>query len=211
MLQEPVVISYINGAGGNRLKWKLLGFPWTANPLNKLHFQEINVKNLYIDVGYPKFPAADYGEVEEVSLNKYPILTTHGMYSQVLRKIFPTRKIVKIYCDFRPAFLRHWTVFGRQHLIDHSKNKDFHPDVGDMQRYIKWLLDYYRGNIDFDHDYAVIISPGRGNFENFMSREFRKIQNPQFDEAWKLICQDPDYRDLANLPIVQTALSLEKP
>lgn len=212
VFSTSVVLAYPNGSGGNRLRYMLAGKPWNLEPGH--HFlvhPEVRLDGISTDKGYSKWPGPNDTEVEDPSLSCYPILTTHGMKYQTLKKIFPNRKIIKIYCNLKYAFLRHYIVFGKQFIIDHSENKEREHTLEDLERYIKWNLDYYRDNIDFEHDYAVCISPGRGPFEDFMCNEFSLMQHAVFDEAWRRISPLPEYSYLANLPVLETALALEKP
>jgi hypothetical protein len=82
----------------------------------------------------------------------------------------------------------------------------------DIQRFIRWNLDHYRGNIDFVHDHAVYIESGRGEFEDFILGEFHELEESEFDQAWQVVASDPDYAELANLDLIKLAQSAqEKP
>lgn len=212
VFEHPVVIGYPVGSGGNRLRRMLLGFAWQIEP--KTHLHRISELRKYsTDVGVSKFPVPGTTDLEDPAHSKYPVLITHGMNSEVLRQVFPNRKIVKVYCDFFLAMRRHWRVYGRditQANIRKNNGGAILPE--DIEQFIKWNLDYYRDNIDFDHDHAIYLEPGRGEFEDFMLEEFQSIQEPEFEQGWNTVIQDPEYAKIANLPLIQSAMSRqEKP
>jgi hypothetical protein len=159
-----------------------------------------------LDHGYPKFPTPHTGEVEPPELSKFPVLITHGMHSVHLRRIFPGRKIVKVYCDLHLSIRRHWVVFSKAQILENIKQHNLLPiNNEDIQSFIRWTLDYYRNNITFSHDHGVFIRPGEGEFEDFMLQEFAETQDAEFDQAWDTISQDPNYAWLANLPLIEKA------
>ena len=202
---HPIVIGYPFGAGGNRLRRLLLGVPWMVEP--KRHLHRINeVRKYTSEEGIPKFPRPDSTEVESQATRKYPVLTTHCMNSQVLRRVFPGRKIVKIYCDFYLTMRRHWVVYYKSEITAHIKqNKLKTLTTTDIQRYVAWSLDYYRDNIDWEHDHAVYIESGESEFADFMLKEFHETESVDFNRAWKTLMSDPAYAEIANLPMIQNA------
>ena len=213
VFEHPVVIGYPVGAGGNRLRRMLLGFSWAIEPQNHLHHRISDHRKYSIDDGVPKFPWPDSIELEDPAHAKYPVLITHCMNSQTLRRVFPNRKIVKVYCDFYLAMRRHWQVYAREmtqaNIRKHNGGAILPMDI---QNVIRWNLDYYRDNIDFTHDHAVYIEPGRGEFEDFMWQEFLAIREPEFEQEWHTVAAEPQYTELANLPMIRSAMSaVEKP
>ena len=199
VFEHPVVIGYPVGAGGNRLRRYLLGVPWDIEPLTHLH-RIAELRKYSTDDAVPKFPRPGDTEVAGEGFSKYPVLITHGMNSTVLRQAFPGRKIVKVYCDLHLAMRRHWRVFSREMTqADIRKHNGGAILPEDIQRFIKWNLDYYRDNIDYDQDYAVYLQPGQGEFEDFMFQEFVAIEESEFDQGWHTVLADPNYTQLANL------------
>lgn len=207
VFEHPVVIAYPPGSGGNRLRRILLKMPWTSEPKQELHRLD-EIRKYTIDEGYPKFPGPNNPtEVEDPALSKYPVLTTHGMHSRYLRHAFPDRKIVKVYCEFREAFYRHWVVFGRRHTVDYINANNLLPlNSDDIYRYLEWNMSYYRDNFDFEHDYAVCIAPGQSEFADFMIKEFQECNDPDWERAWWRMTIDANYIGLADIPVLKTVL-----
>jgi hypothetical protein len=210
VFEHPVVVGYPPGAGGNRLRRALLGVPWAIEARQDLHRID-ELKKYSQDIGYPKLPLADCNEVEDPKFNKFPILITHGMNSVVLQRIFPHRKIVKVYCDLYQCFRRHWLVFAKAQMIDYiKKNRLNSLSAQDIQRYIQWSLDYYRDNLDFKQHHSIYIEPNGGEFSEFMIKEFQEFENSDFERAWRTVAKMPQYASLANMDLIKTAKTLSQ-
>ena len=197
---EPTVICYYNGAGGMRLSQYLCGAEWDDNPGKNNHYigviappkivqtreTLINVKSSGIWLDDSSAPCED----------PKPIQLTHCMTTDLIRRCYPGRKIIKIKCDLKTAVARYWDVFARQNKLQGKEifNTLFDTPDFDMSMFYYILyrahhefIYYQKYPVDWQADVIYDLDRGQDEFSSFMRIELQKSQSKEYLEAWEIL------------------------
>ena len=187
---DPVVVSYFPGAGGFRFIHHLLGKSFDLNLQGNYHNVPLidhdhlihhNPANQY---RYPTL--SDHGEIND----SIPIAYTHAVNSDLIRKTYPNRKIIKIKSNLVDALARYWNVDGVQHHQQDIENLGLNTVFIKVmhfhwQYYFTTGVDWYADqliNIDLDPDEFSVFM--RDQLEhNRLSDAYRYLKN------WQLVAQ----------------------
>lgn len=165
---QPCVIAYFPGSGGNRLARYILNKNWSAVPDTHYHNVRIPVPEVnYFDNNTRPYPYADSVLPQRLD---FAIELTHCLSTELLKKHFPNRRIIKIKSHFVPSYSRCWNIW----------TKDFHTDeiakFGQkhaMNICAKFHWDYYTTTgVDWQADEIYDIDNGHNEFCKFMRENF---------------------------------------
>jgi hypothetical protein len=162
---EPVVVSYFPGAGGFRFMHHLLGKSFDLNPSGNYHHSNLDCNNLiHHDPGnqyrYPTL--SDHGEID----NSIPIAYTHSVNSDLIRKTYPKRKIIKIKSSLTDALVRYWNVAGKERWQQEIARLGGNAMLNSVMLF---HLNYYtKTGVDWSADQLIDIESGPDEFSVFM-------------------------------------------
>lgn len=173
---EPSVICYFPGSGGNRLARYLLNKPWNKKPGQAAHgdipVPEIN----YSDRDTRPYPTKTTHIIQRSSL----IELTHCMNSELVRELFPNRKIIKIKYPLYQCLPRYWTVHG--YKLHEALVRKMSPVHG-YNREIEWHWQYYTNTgVDWSADQLWDLSQDH-EFCNWMRQEIADYSSQDFQRA----------------------------
>jgi hypothetical protein len=162
---EPVVISYFPGAGGFRFIHHLLGESFDQKPQDNYH--QVHRVNDHLIHHNPanqyRYPTlSDHGEID----NSIPIAYTHSVNSDLIRKTYPKRKIIKIKSSLTDALVRYWNVAGKdrwqQEIVRLGGNTM-------LNSVMLFHLNYYtQTGVDWSADQLIDIETDSDKFSVFM-------------------------------------------
>jgi hypothetical protein len=125
---------------------------------------------------------------------------THTMNIDLIKKVFPEHKVVKIKSDMKKSLLRQWEVYLKYNMGNNS-------ELDMMYKLIVWHANYYSENgFDYDCDELVDIDTDPSEFGKIMRREL-SISNLKFDVAWQAFL---DYGSDAPILSIEKSLSQDK-
>jgi hypothetical protein len=182
---HPTVIAYPPGSGGVRLIKKLCNSStWNQQRGSHIHVGSQDIApGTVTHAGYPKYPAVT--EIDQLCDLKIapPVVAVHSLHSQVISKLFPGRRIVKIQANFYKSLCRWWYVFGKIWYQQHQ-DKFLSNKVSHCQHAIAFHAEYYQTNIDTVSDECWKIEPGQSDFADLVLEEFEFTHDSEFDDAW---------------------------
>jgi len=162
---EPVVISYFPGAGGFRFIHHLLGESFDQNPQSNYH--QVHRVNDHLIHHNPanqyRYPTlSDHGEID----NSIPIAYTHSVNSDLIRKTYPKRKIIKIKSSLTDALVRYWNVAGKERWQQEIARLGGNAMLNSV---ILFHLNYYtKTGVDWSADQLIDIESSPDEFSVFM-------------------------------------------
>lgn len=196
-MNELTIIAFYPGAGGHRLKNKLLGFEYeTAGKI--YHYNGSGPM-------HPHYLTTDsetnYLTTESEIILDNKIILTHCMNIDVIKKIIPNKKIIQIVADYKASLRRHWVLVGKQ-----LKQHQFENILDNAYTCIKWHDQYYKEYpVTGLADTVINISTSDDDFSTIMKKELN-INDQIFDTAWTIFEQygaDAPIIDLYNQHISQ--------
>jgi hypothetical protein len=169
---EPVVISYFPGAGGFRFIYHLLGESFDQNPLGNYH--RVDLANDYLIYHNPadqyRYPTLTNGvSVEDPA----PIAYTHAINSDIIKRVYPGRKIVKIKSNLMDALARYWNVDGIQHHQQNIENLGLNTVFSRVMNF-HWRY-YFTTGVDWSADQLIDLESDSDKFSVFMRDQL--VQN----------------------------------
>jgi hypothetical protein len=162
---EPVVISYFPGAGGFRFIHHLLGESFDQNPQSNYH--QVHRVNDHLIHHNPanqyRYPTlSDHGEID----NSIPIAYTHSVNSDLIRKTYPKRKIIKIKSSLTDALVRYWNVAGKERWQQEIARLGGNAMLNSVMLF---HLNYYtKTGVDWSADQLIDIESSPDEFSVFM-------------------------------------------
>ena len=186
---DPVVVSYFPGAGGFRFIHHLLGKSFNQNPRGNYHHDgSVDDSMMYYN------PADQYRyptqATQEEIKDPAPIAYTHAINTDIIKKVYPGRRIIKIKSNLVDALARYWNVDGVQHHQQDIENLGLNTVFIKVmhfhwQYYFTTGVDWYADqliNIDLDPDEFSVFM--RDQLEhNRLSDAYRYLKN------WQLVAQ----------------------
>lgn len=204
------VVCYVPGSGGQRLVRLLFDRQWKIAPGRHLGWGEPGLDQMLGDQSIPKYPdIARLPDIVEID-NPHLMLNFHCLHSQVIKALFPQRRIIKINCNLQASLCRWWDVFGRQWYEKNFHTVEINPALRDLgitacAHAIWFHVDYYSRNIDSVADEVWNIAPGQGDFSDFMLEEFGLSDSAEFEESWQWILEraplTPDMNRVMSSPM----------
>jgi hypothetical protein len=162
---EPVVISYFPGAGGFRFIHHLLGESFDQNPQDNYHqVHRVNDHLIYHNpANQYRYPTlSDHGKID----NSIPIAYTHAVNSDLIRKIYPKRKIIKIKSSLTDALVRYWNVAGKDRWQQEIARLGGNAMMNSVMLF---HLNYYiKTGVDWSADQLIDIETDTDEFSVFM-------------------------------------------
>ena len=153
---------------------------------------------------YPQISEIDHLPI--IDYNSKKIFVTHTMSSKILKHQFPGRTVIKIFGDIMLSLRRWYVVYGQyQHYPNPCVNDCWKSCLeifqnNQVQLYIAhqilFQLEYYQTHWDFDCDYFVDISLNDCYFSKYMTDEYQKCQNKDFDNVADILCQHPKVQSI---------------
>ena len=165
---EPVVISYFPGAGGFRFIHHLLGESFDQNPQSNYH--QVHRTNDHLIHHNPanqyRYPTpSDHGEVND----SIPIAYTHAVNSDLIRKTYPNRKIIKIKSSLTDALVRYWNVEGKDRWQQEIARLGGNAMLNSVMLF---HLNYYtKTGVDWNADQLIDIESSPDEFSRFMREQ----------------------------------------
>jgi hypothetical protein len=162
---EPVVISYFPGAGGFRFICHLLGESFDQNPQGNYH--QVRQANDHLIHHNPanqyRYPTlSDHGEIN----NSIPIAYTHAVNSDLIRKTYPKRKIIKIKSSLSDSLVRFWNVEGKDRWQQEIAQLGGNAMLNSVMLF---HLHYYtKTGVDWSADQLIDIESDPDEFSVFM-------------------------------------------
>jgi hypothetical protein len=183
---DPVVVSYFPGAGGFRFIHHLLGESFDQNPRGNYHHDgSVDDSMMYYN------PADQYRyptqATQEEIKDPAPIAYTHAINTDIIKKVYPGRRIIKIKSNLVAALARYWNVEGVQHHQQDIENLGLNTV---FRRVMNFHRRYYsETGVDWSADQLINIDQDPGEFCVFMrdqlaqnqsSDAYRYLKNWQF-------------------------------
>ena len=165
---EPVVISYFPGAGGFRFIHYLLGESFDQNPQSNYHqVHRVNDHLIHHNTANQyRYPTpSDHGEIND----SIPIAYTHTVNSDLIRKTYPNRKIIKIKSSLTDALVRYWNVEGKD-----RRQQEIAQLGGNamLDSVMLFHLHYYtKTGVDWNADQLIDIESSPDEFSRFMREQ----------------------------------------
>ena len=175
---EPCVISYFPGAGANRLAHWLAGNDWRANPDGHAH--SLQIDSSFINYAHSKFLfiKPDFGAIPAT---KHKVALTHCMNSELVRKYYPGRKLIKIRADFWACIGRLWHVQVRDSEWAPVLQKRVMTPSKAINRFLNWHIDYYQETgVDWDGDEVYDVLHSDHEFCEHMRDMLKTQQDPEY-------------------------------
>jgi hypothetical protein len=181
---EPVVVSYFPGAGGFRFIHYLLGESFDQNPQSNYHqVHRVNDHLIHHDPAdqyrYPlnNGTAADHLE---------PIAYTHAMNSDIIKRVYPGRRIVKIKSNLADSLIRYWNVEGIQHHQQDIQSIGLKRVLNKVMLF-HWQY-YFTTRIDWSADQLVDLESDTDEFSVFMRDQLQQTRSSdayQYLKNWQ--------------------------
>jgi hypothetical protein len=174
---EPCVISYFPGAGANRLARWFAGNDWQANPSGNAH--SVPITPGFINYAHSKFLfiKPDFGAIPATT---HPVALTHCMNSELVRKYYPDRKLIKIRADFWDCMGRAWHVQARDEIWVPWLQRGV-PVSKAINMFLNWNIDYYQETgVDWDCDELYDIQHSDHEFCAGMRDMLKTQQDPEY-------------------------------
>ena len=187
---DPVVISYFPGAGGFRFIHHLLGKSFDQNLQGNYH----NVRLVDHERLMYHNPADEYRyptpSDESLVTDPAPIAHTHAINSDIIRKVYPGRKIIKIKSNLVDALTRYWNVDGVQHHQQDIENLGLNTVFVKVMNFHYQY--YFTTGVDWDADQLIDLESGRDEFSVFMRDQLKHHQESdtyRYLKNWQLVTQ----------------------
>ena len=165
---EPVVISYFPGAGGFRFIHHLLGESFDQNPQSNYHqVHRVNDHLIHHNPAnlYRYQTLSDHGDVND----SIPIAYTHAVNSDLIRKTYPNRKIIKIKSSLTDALARYWNVEGKDRWQQEIARLGGNAMLNSVMLF---HLNYYtKTGVDWNADQLIDIESSPDEFSRFMREQ----------------------------------------
>lgn len=189
---EPVVISYFPGAGGFRFIHHLLGESFDQKSQDNYH--QVHRVNDHLIHHNPanqyRYPTlSDHGEID----NSIPIAYTHAVNSDLIRKTYPKRKIIKIKSSLTDSLVRYWNVAGKDRWQQEIVRLDGNAMLNSVMLF---HLNYYtKTGVDWSADQLIDIETDTHEFSVFMrdqlaqhklSDTYRHLKNWQLSNQFNM-------------------------
>lgn len=196
---EPIVISYYPGAGGFRLAYYLYDKIWNRKPGQHYHCADAGcspperMRNYKLNSNAGGHFLTVNSPVIESS---YPIELSHCLNSEILRRCFPNRKIIKIKSPLLPALARYWQVFGCQNptVVNKIIKTQFYTENYNtglfyfILQQAHYEYEYYTQTpVDWMADQLFDIELGQDEFCQFMRDEYLHSQSLEALDAWAIL------------------------
>jgi len=175
---EPCVISYFPGAGANRLARWFAGYDWQDNSVGHAHNMRIAPRFLndshsefvFLKEHFPPIPAT-----------KHVVALTHCLNSELVRKYYPGRRLIKIRGDFWACMGRSWHVLVRDAAWQDVLQKQLTTPSQAINKFVNWNIDYYQETgVDWDADELYDIQHSDHEFCVVMRDLLKTQQDPEY-------------------------------
>ena len=175
---EPCVISYFPGAGGNRLARWFAGDDWLANPGSNAHYAPFTPG--FINYAHAKFVflKPDFATIPETD---HTVALTHCLNSDLVRKYYPGRKLIKIRGDFWACMGRAWHVQVRDAAWAPVLQKRLMTPSQAINKFLNWNIDYYQETgVDWEADELYDLAHSDHEFCAAMRGMLETQQDPEY-------------------------------
>ena len=175
---EPCVISYFPGAGGNRLARLFAGDDWRANPGSNAHYAPFTPG--FINYAHSKFVFLRR-DFSPIPITSHTVTFTHCLNSDLVRKYYPARKLIKIRGDFWACMGRAWHVQVRDAAWAPGLQKRLMTPSQAINKFLNWTIDYYQETgVDWDGDEVYDIEQNNNEFCTAMRDMLKTQQDPEY-------------------------------
>jgi hypothetical protein len=186
---EPVVVSYFPGAGGFRFIHHLLGKSFDQNPQSNYHHDGSVDDSLiyYNPADQYRYPTLN---TQQAIKDPAPIAYTHAINTDVIKKVYPDRRIVKIKSNLVDALARYWNVEGVQHHQQDIENLGLNIV---FRRVMNFHWNYYtQTGVDWSADQLINLESDTDEFSVFMRDQLehtRSSDTYRYLKNWQLVAQ----------------------
>lgn len=174
---EPCVISYFPGAGANRLARWFAGNDWLGNPTGHAH--SVPFTPGFINYSHSKFVflKPDFSTIPSTT---HTVAFTHCLNSELVRKYYPGRKLIKLRADFWDCMGRAWHVQARDEVWTPKIQRGI-PVSKAINMFLNWNIDYYQETgVDWEADEVYDIEHSDHEFCVAMRDMLKKQQDPEY-------------------------------
>lgn len=162
---DPVVVSYFPGAGGFRFIHHLLGKSFDQNPQSNYHQHRHGNEHLIYHNPTEQYRYPTLANETAVS-DPAPIAYTHAINSDIIKKVYPGRRIVKIKSNLADSLARYWNVEGIQHHQQNIENLGLNTV---FRRVINFHWRYYlTTGVEWSADQLIDLDSDSDEFSVFM-------------------------------------------
>ena len=181
---EPCVIAYFPGSGGNRLARYILNRDWSAAPNTHYHTITVPVPEVnYFDNNTRPYP---YAKSAMPQRPEFAIELTHCLNTDLLRRHFPDRKIIKIKSHFVPSYSRCWNIWTKNYHTDEIA--EFGQKYA-MNICVKFHWEYYtETGVDWQADELYDIDTDNNEFCTFMKNNIAQHRDTfifYYQQKWQ--------------------------
>ena len=175
---EPCVISYFPGAGANRLARWFDNKDWLGNPNGHAHLVPFTpgfINDTHFDFVFPK------QDSPLIPATTHTVAFTHCLNSELVRKHYPGRKLIKIRADFWDCIGRVWHVQVRDIEWAPVLQKRLMTPSKAINKFLNWNIDYYRETgVDWEADEVYDVEHSDHEFCVAMRDLLKKQQDPEY-------------------------------
>lgn len=175
---KPCVISYFPGAGGNRLARWFAGDDWQGNPNGHAHLLPFTPG--FINDAHSKFVFLK-PDFTPIPVTTHTVAFTHCLNSDLVRKYYPGRKLIKIRADFWECMGRAWHVQVRDIEWAPILQKGYINQSTAINKFLNWNIDYYQEtSVDWEADEVYDVEHSDHEFCVVMRDLLAKQQDPEY-------------------------------
>jgi len=184
---DPVVISYFPGAGGFRFIHHLLGKSFDQNPRGNYHHDGSVDDSLmyYNPADQYRYPTLN---TQQAIKDPAPIAYTHAINTDIIKKVYPDRRIIKIKSNLVDALARYWNVEGVQHHQQDIETRGLSTVFGKVMNF-HWNY-YTQTGVDWSADQLIDIESDTDKFSVFMRDQLehnRSSDAYQYLKNWQFV------------------------
>jgi hypothetical protein len=184
---NPVVVSYFPGAGGFRFIHHLLGKSFDQNPQGNYHQHRHGNEHLiyHNPADQYRYPTLSDGFVVT---DPAPIAYTHAINSDIIKRVYPGRKIVKIKSNLLDSLARYWNVEGVHHHQQNIENLGLKRVFSRVMTF-HWRY-YFLTGVDWSADQLIDLESDTDKFSVFMRDQLehnRSSDAYQYLKNWQFV------------------------
>lgn len=183
---DPVVVSYFPGAGGFRFIHYLLGKSFDQDPQGNYHQVLLDTEHViyHNPADQYRYPTLYNGTAVPDSA---PIAYTHAINSDIIKRVYPGRKIIKIKSNLADSLTRYWNVEGMQHHQQAISNLGLNSMLYRVMNF-HWRY-YFATGVEWSADQLIDLESDLDEFSVFMrdqlthnrsSDTYQSLKNWQF-------------------------------
>lgn len=179
---EPCIVSYFPGAGGFRFIYHLLGKSFDQNPQGNYHGRELisNSSIYHNSANQYRYPTL---LCHNVIKDPAAIAYTHAINTNLIKKMYPGRKIIKIKTNLPRSLMRFWNVYGQERHGNSIASLGWEQTLDQV---LMFHYEYYRETgVDWAADQVIDINTDTSDFSVFMRDQFAQHASPDLENYVK--------------------------